>query len=93
MNREELFTLSRKDWKKVVYYYKKIVRPVPGVYLMYDDPFNRLDAIGPACERTFFSNVVFVVLTTLISSSVLNETQRRTLETIREKVYMYETNN
>ncbi len=80
-----MVVFSRREWKKIIYYYKKVVRP-DGIPNRNLDDFHRYDRRGTAYSRTFRVAEARVLLDTLISSSTLPNRRRDFLRSLRKQL-------
>ena len=78
-------SFSRREWKRIVYYYKIVIRPdaAPNKDL---DNFNRYDRRGKLYGRTFPIREAQTILETLISSSILSNKRRDFLRSLRKQL-------
>ena len=80
-----MVSFSRREWKKIVYYYKQVVRP-DGMPNRNLDDFHRSDCTGTLYSRTFRIYEARVLLDTLISSSILPNRRRDFLRSLRKQL-------
>ena len=74
-------SFSRREWKRIVYYYKIVIRPDTAPNRSLDN-FNRYDRRGRLYGRTFHIREAQPILEALISSSSLSNKRRDFLRSL-----------
>lgn len=78
---EDYFTFSRREWKKIIYYYKLVVQPYN---IKTIDPFYQ--GLGKIKDRTFLKNTAWIVLNTLAGSAKLKGYQREFIINVQRRM-------